>query len=243
MENFRSFRSDYSPVSTSVNDEVHTTTLTSKTSNPRPRSHYITHALTLILGVILGIIFVGVLPHIGSSLYEALHTPSTSITLIAPQLLTTRTFSFNSSFAAPPPGRGLAEPIWDDLIPNGLGYVRYPSTSSSLSVVSAFHQIHCLYTLRRAHYATANSTKGSKIELADFDFGLDREEHVGHCFEYLRQSLMCGADGTVEPAEHAKDGFLGWGFERKCGNYESLKDWAAEHRAFDGNGLLAHHGN
>lgn len=90
------------------------------------------------------------------------------------------------------------------------------------------------YTLRRAYYSTAKYG-----ELEAFDFGRNRSEHTRHCFEYLRQSLMCSADSTIEPAGSRVDGFLGWGFRRQCRNYEELKNWAEESRVFDLSGFLA----
>lgn len=145
-------------------------------------------------------------------------------------------FSYNESFVAPPTTRGELEPIWDSLLPNGLGYVKNPLITANRSVISVFHQMHCLYTLRRAFYSTSAS------DLEDFDFGIDRMEHAAHCFEYLRQSLMCSADSTLEPAavsSSAKNGLLGWGFRRQCHDYDALKDWAETWRAFDAHGFLA----
>jgi len=78
---------------------------------------------------------------------------------------------------------------------------------------------------------------GSGNELEDFDFGLDRAAHTAHCFEYLRQSLMCSADSTVEPAGRRVGGFLGWGFPRPCRDYGELKEWAERWRAFEGHGF------
>ena len=115
------------------------------------------------------------------------------------------------------------------------------------------------YTLRRAYYSSLSpsssfpdsssssdsnsnhdgggSSGGSE---EDFDFGLNRARHTAHCFEYLRQSIMCGADSTVEPAENAEEGaFLGWGFRRQCWDYLELKRWAERWRAFDATGFLA----
>ncbi|MCJ1310856.1 hypothetical protein MMC25_004524 [Agyrium rufum] len=145
-----------------------------------------------------------------------------------------KTFVYDEKFSTAPPASGTAEPEWDSLIPNGLGYVRYPASAANLSVVSAFHQLHCLYTLRRAYYSTSEP---GLIE--DFDFGHDRNVHVKHCFEYIRQSLICSADSSIEPASPGIDGFLGWDFGRQCRNYEELKDWAEQSRAFDGHGFLA----
>ncbi|CAD6580422.1 MAG: hypothetical protein ASARMPREDX12_009559 [Alectoria sarmentosa] len=118
---------------------------------------------------------------------------------------------------------------------DGLGYIKNPDLAPNLSVISVFHQLHCLqYTLRRAYYSTSEPG-----ELEDFDFGLDRTSHTSHCFEYLRQSLMCSADPSIEPADTRVDGFLGWGFQRQCRNFVELKGWAENSRAFEGHGFLA----
>ena len=41
----------------------------------------------------------------------------------------------------------------------------------------------------------------------------------------------------MEPAEG--DISLGWEFERQCRNFDDLKDWAENARAFEGHGFLA----
>ncbi|KAL8658825.1 MAG: hypothetical protein Q9226_000758 [Calogaya cf. arnoldii] len=129
---------------------------------------------------------------------------------------------------------GLYEEHRSDVAPfDGLGYVKYPDQSHNLSVIGVFHQLHCLYTLRRAYYSTSLS------ELEDFDFGIQRQPHVKHCFEYLRQSLLCAADSTLEPAKEVENGFLGWGFTRQCRDVGQLKNWAEEWRAFEAYGFLA----
>lgn len=49
---------------------------------------------------------------------------------------------------------------------------------------------------------------------------------------------MCDADSTLEPAEGVQTGFLGWGFRRRCGDFEGLRVWAERWRAFDLRGFL-----
>lgn len=176
-------------------------------------------------------------------------------------------FKYNSSFAAPPPSDGGNEPIWDSMIPSkclmpspgrelilsiivdGLGYVANTAMASETSVLSAFHQLHCLvslaylflrtlsdldqYTVRRAYYST-----NGEGELEDFDLGKERRPHVAHCFDYLRQGILCSADSTIEPAVDTVNGFLGAGFPRTCRNFQGLKSWAEDHRAFDARGFL-----
>jgi hypothetical protein len=65
----------------------------------------------------------------------------------------------------------------------------------------------------------------------------DDAHHVRHCIDYLRQSLMCAADGTLEPVDAGLGGVTGWGEKRKCGDYDALKSWAEQRRASHLKGL------
>lgn len=163
----------------------------------------------------------------------------------------------------PPQGEGsgeISEPIWDSLIPSrfsvinlrtfhsirttsladmlywnieGLGYFKDESIASQTAIPTVFHQLHCLYILRRAYYSHSDN-------LQRFDFGKDRVSHVAHCFDYLQQGLTCSADSTIEPAIDKEHGFLGSGFVRQCRNFEQLKNFVAERRVFNATGFLAH---
>lgn len=88
--------------------------------------------------------------------------------------------------------------------------------------------------MRRIHYATVQGHD----ELEDFDVGIERGPHVSHCLEYLRQSIMCSADSTLEPAEDRVERFLGGGLQRECRDFGALKSWAEEWRAFDGHSFI-----
>ncbi|KAL4740777.1 hypothetical protein BDV11DRAFT_213887 [Aspergillus similis] len=150
-------------------------------------------------------------------------------------------FVHQSLFSVEPPLEGnVSEPIWDALIPNGLGYFNAPGintskpNSSSVVIPSAFHQLHCLYLLRRAYY-----TATPESELQRFDFGRNRSVHVAHCFDYLAQTITCLADGTLEPAVDKERGFLGSGFARRCWDFEYLKNFVEERRVFNASGFLA----
>ena len=46
--------------------------------------------------------------------------------------------------------------------------------------VSVFHQLHCLGVIRRGYYGGVGNEDGG-----------GREEHVGHCFDFLRQAVQC----------------------------------------------------
>ncbi|PQE28138.1 Tat pathway signal sequence protein [Rutstroemia sp. NJR-2017a BBW] len=51
-----------------------------------------------------------------------------------------------------------------------------------------------------------------------------------HCFDYLRQSLICAADTTMEPVITELGGVTGWNALRTCRSYDQLKSWAEKWR-------------
>ena len=71
-----------------------------------------------------------------------------------------------------------------------------------------------------------------------FDNGVDRPSHVAHCFEYLRQALMCCADSSLEPFKAPPGGFPGMGFERQCRDYQGLKNWAEDWRVMESESFI-----
>jgi hypothetical protein len=50
--------------------------------------------------------------------------------------------------------------------------------------------------------------------------------HVRHCFDYLRQTIMCAADTNLEVLDRDTRATDGWGQERVCRDYQSVFDWA-----------------
>lgn len=50
--------------------------------------------------------------------------------------------------------------------------------------------------------------------------------HADHCFDYLRQAIMCKADMTLEKARVDEDGHRratdGWGTAHHCANWEEV---------------------
>ncbi|KAK0101312.1 hypothetical protein ONS95_006489 [Cadophora gregata] len=89
----------------------------------------------------------------------------------------------------------IADPQRHKLFPSEIqsdipGYDLYP--------VAMYHQLHCLGTIRRFFYS---------LEISEEDaYG----GHVGHCFDYLRQSILCSADLTLENTG------VGWEVEHLC---------------------------
>ena len=63
-----------------------------------------------------------------------------------------------------------------------------------------------------------------------------------HCFDYIRQALMCAADPTLEglraAAPHGQPSVDGWGTKHLCRNFQELSQWTEKHRATNGGGIL-----
>ncbi|ELR10150.1 hypothetical protein VC83_00726 [Pseudogymnoascus destructans] len=137
--------------------------------------------------------------------------------------------------------------VWNMLFPLGAGFVEVqkpwnyglrggvpvPNTEEATEIysISMFHQIHCLSILKDA-------------------FGRDRdvsehqaaESNLGHCFDYLRQAIMCTGDTTLETAlvnaDDVISGFDGWGVLHECRSYEAIFDFAEAHRMKDDTCLM-----
>ena len=78
------------------------------------------------------------------------------------------------------------------------GYDMYP--------IAMYHQIHCLVSHYRLHqtvlYFLGLILRQGTIRETFYTLNISEEvaygNHVGHCFDYLRLSLLCSADLTLE---------------------------------------------
>lgn len=61
-----------------------------------------------------------------------------------------------------------------------------------------------------------------------------KQVHSNHCFDYLRQAILCNMDSALEgtPVEggHGTDG---WNAYHTCRSYEESKTWAESQRVND----------
>lgn len=122
--------------------------------------------------------------------------------------------------------------------------------------ISVFHQLHCLVSsflsmactglfegflgvlttfqdlLRHLYYAAEGGTPptapGDKPEIHP-------HQHARHCFDYLRQALICAADSTMEPGNMTTKRVTGFGAVHKCRDYDGLVAWTEERRLKSGN--------
>ncbi|KAH8587731.1 hypothetical protein B0O99DRAFT_747325 [Bisporella sp. PMI_857] len=132
-----------------------------------------------------------------------------------------------------------ADEAWFNLYPRTV--VRIPKSSADQLVnktlpiagdedhfpvlISVFHELHCLDSIRHLYYGhTDNMDKNPIINNAVL-----APHHIDHCFDSLRQTIMCGADITPVPYEWVESmgkalGSLG--VPHTCRDYDALTEWA-----------------
>lgn len=97
---------------------------------------------------------------------------------------------------------------WLWTAPYGDNHIRLGPEMRSFAI-AMFHQIHCLRGTRDA------LAKGwNKI-------GPYGQEHLHHCFNYIRQWTLCDADLTLEPGDFTKRNFT----TERFGATHTCTDW------------------
>ncbi|KAJ6206034.1 hypothetical protein PSV09DRAFT_2007766 [Bipolaris maydis] len=148
----------------------------------------------------------------------------------------------------------VGDAAWNDMIPNGAGYVRvdnprqYDMESSvpygkgtedaEVYQASVVHQLHCLGTLRLVLAAYARHER-----LENY---YDSDAHMRHCLNILRQGIICASDTTLafsKPTGKTKDGlftakFNNIGTVHTCRSWDAVQEFLVEHRAMDWNGTV-----
>lgn len=133
------------------------------------------------------------------------------------------------------PGRGFV------FVPDAEKYNLLPGQPTpwgEIYSVSLFHQLHCLAELRKYHFLMLDSifsndsaTFAAANKKVEHLLGQGNGGHAGHCFEYLRQGIMCSGDMTLEWPKLGDDGRRievdGWDIPHVC------KSWVSTHTSFD----------
>ncbi|PVI04001.1 hypothetical protein DM02DRAFT_509446, partial [Periconia macrospinosa] len=132
---------------------------------------------------------------------------------------------------------------WMSLFPKGMGYVSMEKIESEGPIpqilqdmstdgsgrfcVAGFHQLHCLYLI----YADFRRALSGDIQESDM--------HTLHCFDYLRESIICAADSELEPFRSpfdggtGGDGIDGFGSLHQCRDFKQLFQWSERFRYND----------
>lgn len=61
--------------------------------------------------------------------------------------------------------------------------------------------------------------------------------HLAHCFDYLRQSILCSGDTTLEGRTYDSSGAevpIGWGSYHECKDWEQISAWVNARQPWDG---------
>ena len=91
--------------------------------------------------------------------------------------------------------------------------------------ISLFHQLHCLSHIR-TYSLSLKASIGRDDPQGIYDRLLRKDEaHMYHCFDYIRQAIMCAGDMTIEWPRKEADGSRfavdGWGITHQCRSWVS----------------------
>ncbi|KAF3018840.1 hypothetical protein E8E14_006168 [Neopestalotiopsis sp. 37M] len=101
--------------------------------------------------------------------------------------------------------------------------------------IDVFHKIHCIVAIREEFANLAmDDVRPSKRELASETQPASRDKrvvdltlnqsHLEHCFDFLRQDILCAADMTLEPLAEGYVETDGQGVEHQCKDWRVLLD-------------------
>jgi len=112
---------------------------------------------------------------------------------------------------------------------SSMGFIRLGPHNRFFGL-SMYHQLHCLESLRlallgvRPHNEFLNEGTKEKVWTVD---------HVAHCLNYLRQTILCAADLTLEPevVDGSGDVGQGLGVTHVCRDWSVVNDYAERNAA------------
>ncbi|KAM3446614.1 hypothetical protein MY3296_009501 [Beauveria thailandica] len=117
---------------------------------------------------------------------------------------------------------------WDGLLPENGGYWLDQSPhNGGWYGISMFHQLHCLQLMRMAIQTIAAPDEEAATAMEprhEHDPSKVPFHHLGHCLDYMRQTVLCYADGTLEPPEPSDDGLgiEGYNITRHCKSSDAV---------------------
>lgn len=90
--------------------------------------------------------------------------------------------------------------------------------------VAMFHQMHCLGRIRKTYWVLRDGVATGDLSMARLLTGREGS-HVHHCLDYLRQSIMCSGDMTLEwpmlTGPSAGITVDGWNIPHRCKSWVS----------------------
>ena len=99
--------------------------------------------------------------------------------------------------------------------------------NATVFTTSMTHQLHCLYAVVAVY---SGMTSGHELEE-------DHHWHMIHCFDYMRQAIMCSADMALEGLETTfpdhNGGSDGWDSKHVCKDPKMIRQRLESVRAYD----------
>ena len=97
-------------------------------------------------------------------------------------------------------------------------------------------QLHPMAASQHQSIDTADAQDDPQVEKSSHKHPDVRLEHVTHCFDYLRQALMCAGDMTIEHAMESPLGQKrittdGWGVKHQCSDWDEMAAWTLSRKA------------
>ncbi|KUJ18803.1 uncharacterized protein LY89DRAFT_706441 [Mollisia scopiformis] len=129
---------------------------------------------------------------------------------------------------------------WNQLMPVGMGFQWVNDThryhdlphpimwpDKTVFTTSMTHQLHCLFAVVQTYSGLKSNTTLPE----------DHHWHMIHCFDYMRQAIMCSADMALEGLETTfpdhNGGSDGWDSKHICKDYGQVIDYLESVRAYD----------
>ncbi|QIW95205.1 hypothetical protein AMS68_000723 [Peltaster fructicola] len=140
------------------------------------------------------------------------------------------------------PANPESDQAWFSLMPPGKGFVQVEDagrfnlkpglsisahSSGDMYNIAAFHQLDCLSSIREYLWHLKFAVDTNKTEQLRPILLDPQEDHILSCFDYLRQSIMCAGDTTLE-----------WPAEDSHGRQATVDGWGVPHHCVDWNALL-----
>lgn len=119
---------------------------------------------------------------------------------------------------------------WAQTMPARRGFVRLGSKGRSFSL-AAYHQLHCINSLRFSYTVARDGL------VTDPEVLKDKIGHDNHCFQFIRQSILCKADDALVPfgQDNRTLSGAGFGISHKCRNWAQLRNFVLENdKKWDG---------
>lgn len=120
--------------------------------------------------------------------------------------------------------------LWAELLGGSTGTI-YTSENRDdgqvrVAGIGMFHQLHCLNGFRAA---IQQLQEGKQIGYSAFTDVSEHKGHWPHCFDYLRQVLLCYADDSIELSriDAGKWTLSGYDSPRQCRDHKRLYEMTA----------------